>query len=110
MWALRDKNTTLPDAKDVVDEIQMLLSVIETCNKTENRRKWQDEDWIHLANETLPAAFSKLFHSEEVNATAQNFFRETKLMDAIFEVTTAPYIREYPNKPFRWAESWRAHG
>ena len=91
-----DKTHPPPDAKDVSDEIDMLLTIIDDCNKNFDIVRLSGVDWIAAADKTLPAAFAKQFYSEEVNTMAQRFFRETKLMDAIFEITTAAYHRLSP--------------
>ncbi len=52
----------------------------------------------------MPAAFSNLFDGSPDNF-AQRICRDMKLMDAVFEMGTAPYIRCFtnsgPGKPWK---------
>ena len=55
--------------------------------------------WVARANSFLPAEFSALFDSEP-DDRHQNVSRDVKLMDAVFSMSMAPYIRTFPQKPF----------
>ena len=95
----KSRMVELPTAKDVEDEIQMLLTVIADCNKRSKLERWLDDtDWVRQT-EKLPAEFAKLF-VDDAQPLAQRFCREIKLIDAIFEMTVAPYTREAPTRPF----------
>lgn len=89
----------LPTAKDVEDEIQMLLTVIADCNARSRLERWLEEpDWVRRSL-ALPAEFARQFY-DEAQPLAQRFCRETKLIDAIFDVTVSPYTRFAPERPF----------
>ena len=72
-------------------EVQLLLDITDFVNKGETQRE-EGVDWISKANGMLPSAFSALF-SGDLDAQTQRIVKDTKLMDAVFNMGLAPYKR-----------------
>ena len=71
--------------------MRVSLDLIETLVKGEAppRRFKNMSEYIHEANEMMPAEFSKRFGGE-ADVKMQRLCYETKVMDAVFEAALAP--------------------
>ena len=88
---LEDKHEPLPLSNEVLDEIDMLINTINDCNfgaGVQGRNK----DWVKESQHLLPSEFANLFKADP-HEKNQRLCRETKLMDAVLEMTLAPYNR-----------------
>ena len=101
---LANSNEPLPTLKSIQNELMMLLDAIALCGTHRGRARENDESLeskIQQALSTLPSAFAKLpSFNFELDMNSQRLARESKLMDAIFEMCAAPYLRSFPSRPF----------
>ena len=100
--------------KQVFDELAMLLRIIRICavpgamadgsvGAGGNDDDVNDvEKWYKCAANMLPAEFAAMdaFTSYAASDHGQRLCRESKLMDACFDMTLAPYWRTFPEPPF----------
>ena len=88
-------------AESVTDMVALMLKLLNMTVKGDF--EWPPgEDWMVKANSLLPAAFAALFAGEP-DTFMQRIFRDIKVMDSVFGMCTAAYVRASPANP--WAAS-----
>jgi hypothetical protein len=87
---LSDHSIPIPTLERFQETMYLLISIIDFQSK--GKSELPKIDWIKKANSMLPSAFSSLFDSEPDPLT-QRISCDTKLLDAIFLMSLAPYQR-----------------
>jgi hypothetical protein len=93
-------NPNVPIQEDMRPVVARMFTMMDLCHRGTSQH--EDRDWVTVANNTMPAAFSKLFDGEPDPFT-QKICRDMKLMDVVFAMSTAAYDRTYPKNP--WAKA-----
>jgi hypothetical protein len=78
-------------AESINDTVRVLLKLFAMQIKGSHEFD-EKTDWIKKANGMLPAAFSALF-TGEADGFSQRICRDMKLLDCLFNMGTAPYMR-----------------
>ncbi len=78
--------------RDFTRCVRLFMDVIELLVKGDGFGFDSSIDWVKVANDTLPAGFSKKFEGEP-DGPIQDLCRDLKLMDAVFAVAAVPYAR-----------------
>lgn len=95
--ALSEPSRAIRD--NLTSTVFSLLRIILLCYKGKSKID-MTTDWVKKANTHSPAAFTALFGGVPDTA-AQRACRDLKLMDAVFEMGYALYVRIFPDDP--WA-------
>ena len=75
-----------------VTQVQLLLDIIGFVNRGEVEQEDSMDVMFEKAVSMLPSAFSALF-SGELDKQTQRIVKDTKLIDAVFNMGLAPYLR-----------------
>ena len=103
LYAYRYKSEPQPPLDMCEDMIRVSLDLVDVLTKgaAPPRRHKHLMDYIHEANDMMPAEFAALFGGE-ADAKMQQICYETKVMDAVFEAALAPckhHFHRYRTNP-----------